>query len=147
MEMKRILTIGLGFAIGVLALNALVTFWNIRNLIGSGRWVIHTREVLNAMDELLASVRDAESEQRDYLLTADESYLHRAEQSAIEADARLVRVGELTRDNERQQGRLVDLTRRLRHARRVLAPDRGPAAGGRTRCGGEGPLRRARRKG
>ena len=88
-SMKRILTIGLGFAIGVLALNALVTFWNIRNLIGSGRWVIHTREVLNAMDELLTSVRDAESEQRDYLLTGDESYLHKAERSAAEAEARL----------------------------------------------------------
>src|SRR5262249_18506957 len=60
-SMKRILMIGLGFAIGVLALNALVTFWNIRNLIANGRWVIHTREAINAFDELLASVRDAES--------------------------------------------------------------------------------------
>ena len=51
-SIKRILTIGLGFAIGVLALNALVTFGNIRNLIDSGRWVIHTREVLNSLDEL-----------------------------------------------------------------------------------------------
>jgi PAS domain S-box-containing protein len=118
--MKRILTIGLGFAIGVLALNALVTFGNIRNLIDSGRWVIHTREVLNAMDELLASVRDAESEQRDYLLTADESYLRKAEQSAIEAGARLLRVGELTRDNDRQQARLVDLTRSLQMRRQSL---------------------------
>ena len=72
-SMKRILTIGLGLAIGVLALNAAVTVWNIRSLIDSGRWVIHTREALNAIDELDASVRDAESEQRDYLLTGDEA--------------------------------------------------------------------------
>ena len=73
----------------MLALNALVTFWNIRNLIDSGRWVIHTREVLNALDELVASVRDAEAAQRGYLLTGDESYLHRLERAGAEADGRL----------------------------------------------------------
>ncbi len=112
--MKRILTIGLGLAIGVLALNAAVTVWNIRSLIDSGRWVIHTREALNAIDELDASVRDAESEQRDYLLTGDEAYLRRAERLAAEAESRLRRVGEMTRDNVRQQSRLPELTRRLR---------------------------------
>ena len=121
MDMKRILTIGLGFAIGVLALNALVTFWNIRNLIGSGRWVIHTREALGSMDELLTSVRDAESEQRDYLLTGDESYLRKAERSAVEAEARLRRVGELTKDNERQRAQLGELARRLRARLESLA--------------------------
>jgi PAS domain S-box-containing protein len=113
-SMKRILAIVLGLAIGVLAVNALVTFWNIRNLIANGRWVIHTREALNAFDELLASVRDAESEQRDFLLTGDVTYLQRAERAAAEAEPRLRRVGELTRDNDRQQARLPELTRRLR---------------------------------
>ena len=113
-SMRRILTIGLGFAIGVLTLNALVTFWNIRNLIGSGRWVIHTREALNALDELQSAMRNAESEQRDYLLGGDETYLARAQRSAAEAEARLVRVGELTQDNERQRARLAELTSRLR---------------------------------
>jgi PAS domain S-box-containing protein len=113
-SMKRILTIALGLAIGVLALNALVTFWNIRNLIANGRWVLHTREAINSFDELLASVRDAESEQRDYLLTGDEIYLRRAERSAVEAKSRLDRLAEMTRDNARQQARLPELTRRLR---------------------------------
>jgi CHASE3 domain sensor protein len=72
-SMKRILTVGLGLAIGVLALDALITFRNIRSLIASGGWVIHTREALNAIDELVAFVRDAESERRDDLLTGDES--------------------------------------------------------------------------
>ncbi len=114
MEMKRIIAIGLGLAIGVLALNAVVTFWNIRNLIDNGRWVIHTREALGSMDELLTSVRDAESEQRDYLLTGEESYLRRAERSAAEAEARLVRVGVLTRDNESQRAQFAVLAQRLR---------------------------------
>ncbi len=113
-SMKRIVTIGLGLAIGVLAMSALVTFWNIRSLIASGRWVIHTREALNAIDELGAAVRDAESEQRDYLLTGDESYLRRAEGLAAEAESRLGRVAELTRDNERQRSQFPELTRRLR---------------------------------
>ncbi len=113
MEMKRIIAIGVSLAIAVLALNAMVTFWNIRNLIGNGRWVIHTREALGSMDELLTSVRDAESEQRDYLLTGDETYLRRAERSAAEARARLVRVGELTRDNESQRAQFAVLSQRL----------------------------------
>jgi ammonium transporter, Amt family len=114
MDMKRILTIGLGLAIGVLALNALVTFWNIRSLIASGRRVIHTREAINAIDELTASLRDAESEQRDYLLTGDESYLRRVERLAAETESRLRTVGEMTRDNDVQQSRLPELMRRLR---------------------------------
>ncbi len=113
-SIKRILTIGLGFAIGVLALNALVTFGNIRNLIDSGRWVIHTREVLNALNELGASVCDAEAAQRGYLLTGHEAELHRLERSAAEATRRLDAIAELTRDNARQQARLLAMERDLR---------------------------------
>ena len=98
-ESLTILTIGLGLAIGVLALNALVTFWNIRNLIGSGRWVIHTREVLNAMDELLASVRDAESGSATTCSPAATRSLHRTDRSASRGRAGPRELGELTRDN------------------------------------------------
>ncbi len=124
-SIKRILTIGLGFAIGVLALNALVTFGNIRNLIDNGRWVIHTREVLNALDELGASIRDAEAAQRGFLLTGHESERHRLERSAAEATRRLDAVVELTRDNARQQARLPalerDLRTRLQELRQIAA--------------------------
>ena len=98
----------------MLSLNALVTFGNIRNLIDNGRWVIHTREVLNALNELGASVCDAEAAQRGYLLTGHESELHRLERSAAEAPATRRDSPELTRDNARQQARLLAMERDLR---------------------------------
>jgi PAS domain S-box-containing protein len=112
-SMRRTLTLGLSLAIGVLALNALVTFGNIQNLIRSGRWVIHTREVLGELDELFASVQDAEAAQRGYLLTGEASYLERFESSAGSVKARIDHVRTITADNPRQQVRIPPLERQV----------------------------------
>ena len=129
-SIKRVLTIGLGFAIGVLALNALVTSGNIRNLIDSGRWVIRTREVLNALDELGGSIRDAEAAQRGYLLTGRQSDLRRLEGASVEAGARLDELRDLTRDNARQQARLPALERAFRARLQELRQTAALRAGG-----------------
>ena len=112
-SMRRTLTLGLSLAIGVLAINALVTFWNIRTLISSGQWVIHTREVLNELDELFATVQDVEAAHRGFLLTGDESYLKRAEPAATSLAARIDHLRAITADNSRQQTRLPLLERQI----------------------------------
>ncbi len=39
------------------------------------QWVAHTRQVLATLAELLANVTDAETGQRGYVITGEESYL------------------------------------------------------------------------
>ncbi len=136
-SIKRILTVGLGFAIAVLALNAVVTFANLRNLIRSGRWVIHTHQVLNVVDELGAAIGDAEAAQRGYLLTADDQHMHRLDGAAAEADRAMAELRELAGDNQYQAPRILTLERTLRtrldELRRVAGLRRerglGPAQG------------------
>ncbi len=136
-SIKRILTIGLGFAIGLLVLNAVVTFANIRNLIDSGQWVIHTHQVLNLVDELGAAIGDAEAAQRGYLLTGQETHLHRLDQAGAEADRAMAGLRELAHDNASQGSRIVALEKtlrtRLEELRRVAGLRRerglGPAQG------------------
>ncbi len=122
-SMRRTLTLGLSLAIGVLAINALVTFWNIRTLISSGQWVIHTREVLNELDELFATVQDVEAAHRGFLLTGDESYLKRAEPAAASLPSRLDHLRAITSDNSRQQTRLPLLERQVRSRLDLLLAD------------------------
>ncbi|MHB1561982.1 MAG: response regulator [Isosphaeraceae bacterium] len=136
-SIKRILTVGLGFAIAVLALNAVVTFANLRNLIRSGRWVIHTHQVLNVVDELGAAIGDAEAAQRGYLLTGDEQHLHRLDGAGDEADRAMAELRGLAGDNPYQSPRILALERtlrtRLNELRRVAGLRRerglGPAQG------------------
>jgi PAS domain S-box-containing protein len=110
---KRKLTLGLTLAIAVLVVNALVTFWNIGNVLAGDRWVIHTREVVSGLDEVLAAVREAESAQRGYLLTGDASFLEQAESAEGRIPASLAHLRAVTSDNTRQQGRLPLLERQV----------------------------------
>jgi len=102
-SLRRILTFGLGLAIAVLALNSLVTFWNIQNFIGSDQWVLHTREVLNELDELLASVQDADLARHGHLFSGDGSGLK----------SKVDRLRTMTADNPGQQDRALRLERQV----------------------------------
>ena len=75
----------------------------------AGRWVDHTERVLDRLDALLLHLGDAESEERGYLITGDESRLapYRTALSRVAADTAAIRA--LTLDNPQQQARLDSL--------------------------------------
>lgn len=100
------LVLGTGLLVAFLVLNAAVSYRNTRQLDEDARWVAHTHEVLDALEELLGTVRDAETGQRGYLLTGDAAYLAPYEHAAATWEARIDRVRLLTADNPRQQDRL-----------------------------------------
>jgi C4-dicarboxylate-specific signal transduction histidine kinase len=66
----------------------------------------HTYVVMNAADELLSAMKDAETGERGYLLTGDEAFLapYLVVHSTLLAD--LAQLGQLTRDNPEQQQRI-----------------------------------------
>lgn len=66
-------------------------------------WVIHTHEVINYTNLLLSSLKDAETGQRGYLLTADPSYLEPYHNGLAEARNHITTLATLTSDNDQQQ--------------------------------------------
>ena len=72
---SRRLLAGYALAFGLLLINGVVTFWNLRAIAENSRAVAQTHEVFIGLDAVLSDLRDAETGQRGYLLTGDERYL------------------------------------------------------------------------
>src|ERR1700744_2247299 len=61
------------------------------------------------LDELLSTIKDAETGQRGYLLTNNDRYLEPYNAALPVATAELDQLAELTRDNPNQQARIPQL--------------------------------------
>ena len=68
--------------------------------------VVHTYEVRNQARELTIALSEAESSQRGYLLTGDESYLEPYRRAAASIDTRLLSLTALTGDDTEQAQRV-----------------------------------------
>ena len=72
----------------------------------SDRWVRHTHEVIENLQELLLAMEGMESSYRGFALTGKESYLESYHASLLSADQHEATVRHLTLDNPAQQHRL-----------------------------------------
>src|SRR6188768_552414 len=61
--------------LAVLLIGGGIGYINVRQLDDNRRLVNHTYEVVGALETLLSTLKDAETGQRGYLLSADEQYL------------------------------------------------------------------------
>jgi PAS domain S-box-containing protein len=103
------MVVGIGLLVLLLIFGAGLSAWNTRQISKNNALVTHSNTVLDAMDHLLAALTKAESNQRGFLITADEIYL-KPYRSAIESVAEDIRsIKSLTEDNSRQQARLPEL--------------------------------------
>ena len=75
----------------------------------STRWVNHTLEVINAMNEVDEQISRAESAQRGYLLTAADTYLQERDQAFAQERVAVTAIKKLTIDNQAQQRRVSQL--------------------------------------
>ncbi len=74
-------------------------------------WVVHTYRVINSAESVMSMMKDAETGERGYLLTGDESYLA-PYNSAIAALPRgLNQLKDLTSDDPGQQARWIEINR------------------------------------
>lgn len=79
-------------------------------------WIIHTYEVMNEARATLSSLQDAETGQRGFLLTADQSYLEPYRNGRVAFERHLEQFKQLTNDNPDEQTRAGKL--------KVLGEDR-----------------------
>ncbi len=75
------------------------------------QWVTQSYQVLNAVGALLSNLQDAETGQRGYLLTGDESYREPFESAAGREQSIRLTLGQLVGGNPAQQVNLVNLDR------------------------------------
>jgi methyl-accepting chemotaxis protein len=103
--------IGGGFALALAALVVIgwVSYRSTASLIETSTWVEHTHLVLQNLDELLSTMKDAETGQRGFLITGEESYLEPYNTAVAQSDQILKTVRDLTKDNPNQQSRLDTL--------------------------------------
>jgi len=93
-------------ALALLGLTTVLLIWNIAAYSDTEDWTDHTREVILQTQKFLASLLDAETGQRGFLITGDERYLapYRQATNALPNQIRTLR--HLIADNARQQARL-----------------------------------------
>jgi signal transduction histidine kinase/CheY-like chemotaxis protein/CHASE3 domain sensor protein len=106
-------TLGLAAVLVFFVVGGAVIYFNITTLWKDNREVIHSHDVIVALDELLSTAKDAETGQRGFLLTNDPNYLqpYNAAKSALAA--KVDAIAELTVDNPRQQSRIAALRRHV----------------------------------
>ena len=100
---KRNIQIGFGLSLFILILSSAASFMSINALLDSSRMVNHTNKVIQELDNMMLTMKDAETSQRGYLLTGVEDFLEPYKGIRQRALASLTHVRELTTDNPFQQ--------------------------------------------
>jgi methyl-accepting chemotaxis protein len=97
-----------GFVVSTLIMItvAMVGFLNADRLIENDRLVAHTHEVIGTLEDLLARIVDAETGQRGYVITGNDTYLEPYRAALGEIRKTFDTVRRLTADNPNQQRRL-----------------------------------------
>lgn len=95
--------LGLLAVVAFFVASGIVSYVNTHTLREDSQLVAHTHEVISAIGRLESLLKDAETGQRGYLLTGNESYLAPYTASLTLIEQALAQIDQLTRDNQRQQ--------------------------------------------
>ena len=106
----RRLIVGFGLSALTLLLIAVVSYRNTNLLIENDALVEHSHQVRLELADLLSVMKDAETGQRGYVITGDESYLEPYKAALSALPATLADLRKLTADNPEQQRRLASIT-------------------------------------
>jgi signal transduction histidine kinase len=111
-----------GMVFAVLLVNALISYLNIRRLRETDGSVRHTYDVISALGEVLATVLDAETGQRGFLITGETSFLEPYKAANARVGLRLEDLEGLVSDNDEQLANLAEL-KTLVHERLKMLDD------------------------
>jgi methyl-accepting chemotaxis protein len=124
MKVSAKLAFGFVVSLLLLAIVSLVAVVQTRQVVQAQRWVQHTLEIKSSLARLEADLREVESAQRGYVIAADPRMLATLDSASGDAGTVLATVGQLTRDNPRQQAALTELSpliqRRIAFAGQVV---------------------------
>jgi CHASE3 domain sensor protein len=100
-QLRGVVPLAVGFVLltGVVAFTA----WFVSRQESANGWVQHKLEVRERLARILSVLQDAETGQRGYLLTGDESYLDPFKRAMAEYDSDIEKLGAAVADNETQK--------------------------------------------
>ena len=107
--LKNNLRFGLGLSLLLLFISSLASYVSIRNLISSSEMVTHSNEVMSNLDDIISTLKDAETGQRGFLLTGQEVFLEPYFGAKQNAANLLNEVIAQTADNPIHQGNVKKL--------------------------------------
>jgi methyl-accepting chemotaxis protein len=109
MKIGTRILLGYGLAVVIVGAVGVVAYRSLGELIDTADWVTHTHTVKETLAGLLSSLNDAETGERGFVLTGEESYLAPYTAALQTIDAEVGKARELTVDNPRQQTRINQL--------------------------------------
>ncbi|MDQ6622920.1 MAG: CHASE3 domain-containing protein, partial [Verrucomicrobiota bacterium] len=114
-------TTGFSLAVVTLLLSGLLSYQNLRRISVNEGLVVHTHEVLDELHNILASLTDAESGQRGYIITGSAPYVERYQSARSAVHEHVEHVSALTVDNPSQQARIRLLNEKVNQRLETLA--------------------------
>lgn len=105
----RNLQIGFGLSLLLLLASSIASIVSIREMISASRWVTHTRNVIQKLEETIGYAKDGETGQRGFLLTHDVNYLEPYNGAYENMTRAFDELTVLMNDNPAQQESLVKL--------------------------------------
>jgi signal transduction histidine kinase len=109
MTFKSKVIAGLATASAVLLLVALLSYFSLVRNVEDRRWVTHTYQVLAHLDAVQSNMIDAETGERGYIITGEDSFLQPYENGLDHVYLNLKDLRSFTADNPVQQRALVRL--------------------------------------
>src|SRR5256885_11724985 len=103
------IALGFGTALMVFVIVGSTSWRNIQQQSEDARWVAHTHEVITTLAQLLGAIQEAESDERGFIITGDETYLAPFEAAVAETEQRRTHLMELVSDNPTQLARAQTL--------------------------------------
>src|ERR1700723_1614309 len=99
--------IAAGFGLSLILLIGIgtVAYTNISKLTATSEWVTHTHEVLEHIAGVMSLLKDAETGQRGYVITGDETFLEPYHTGSGDVVNQVKELQKLTADNPNQQKR------------------------------------------
>ena len=106
---NRAILAGFVLAMAILLFVGWKSYRGTTQLVEAAHWREHTYEVLNSLDNPVSLLTDAETGQRGYLLTGDETYLQPYRATINNIGLAIAELRNLTSDNPNQQKRVQAL--------------------------------------
>ncbi|MEA5623398.1 response regulator [Nostoc sp. UHCC 0251] len=100
---------GFGLASVILVLIGVISYQNTHTLINTSNQVQKTQEKINKLEELLSEMKDAETGQRGYILTGQESYLEPYQAVVTNIDPKIAKLKDLIADQPSQKKQFATL--------------------------------------
>ncbi|MEH1965259.1 sensor histidine kinase [Nostoc sp.] len=100
---------GLALSLLLMGIISFISYRNATQLIESGNKVKHTHEVMKSLIDIFATLTDAESGRRGYILYGERSELNRYNQAMQSLDAKIQKLQQQLADDSLQQQQLTKL--------------------------------------